>query len=63
MMLFRECLDAIEIHSNEQISILLELSKLELDEGLISDAIQHITNVREKCQDKVRLNIVFFLIN
>ncbi|VDK85782.1 unnamed protein product [Litomosoides sigmodontis] len=52
IMLFRECHDAVGIHSNEQISILLELGKLELEEGLISSAIASITEVKEKCQDK-----------
>lgn len=64
VMLFRECLDAVGIHSNEQLSILLELGKLELEEGLISDVIIHITDVKEKCQDKVRFDIfTSFFIN
>ncbi|CAG9537906.1 unnamed protein product [Cercopithifilaria johnstoni] len=53
IMLFREYLDAIGgIHSNEQLTILLELSKLELEEGLISNAITHIMDVKENCHDK-----------
>lgn len=60
IMLFRECQDAVGIHSNEQISILLELGKLELEEGLIGNAIAHITEVKEKCEDKV--NLIFLLL-
>uniref|UniRef100_A0A0R3RW75 Tetratricopeptide repeat protein 29 n=1 Tax=Elaeophora elaphi TaxID=1147741 RepID=A0A0R3RW75_9BILA len=52
VMLFRECLDSVRIHENEQLSILLELGKLELEEGLISNVITHITDAKEKCQDK-----------
>uniref|UniRef100_A0A915PUI1 Tetratricopeptide repeat protein 29 n=1 Tax=Setaria digitata TaxID=48799 RepID=A0A915PUI1_9BILA len=52
IMLFHECLDGIGINSNERLSVLLELGKLELEEGLISNAICHIMDVKENCQDK-----------
>ncbi|MCP9258300.1 hypothetical protein DINM_002801 [Dirofilaria immitis] len=53
IIVFRECLDAIEIYSHEQLSILFQLGKMELEEGLINDAIAHIMDVKERCQDKV----------
>lgn len=56
---FRECLDAVEGHSNERVSMLFELGQLELDEGLINDAIGHITEVRTKCLEKVKLDFIF----
>ncbi|KAM3723003.1 Tetratricopeptide repeat protein [Dirofilaria immitis] len=52
IIVFRECLDAIEIYSHEQLSILFQLGKMELEEGLINDAIAHIMDVKERCQDK-----------
>uniref|UniRef100_A0A1I7VS76 Tetratricopeptide repeat protein 29 n=1 Tax=Loa loa TaxID=7209 RepID=A0A1I7VS76_LOALO len=52
IMLFGECLNAIGNDTNDQFLIQLELGKLELDEGMTSNVIAHITDLKEKCQDK-----------
>ncbi|VDM98187.1 unnamed protein product [Thelazia callipaeda] len=50
--IFRECLNVVGINSEERMTLLLELAKLELEEGLIQDTLNHINNLKEESLDK-----------
>lgn len=52
MMLLRKYL-VVVADFGQRVTMLFELGKLELQEGLVSNAISHIVEAREACQDKV----------